>query len=97
MVETKKQAETAHECPSKSEDTLPAESANASSLGSSSPECAPKDRLMEDASLSPIREAIKRMKNSMNMQFDNLETSPKQEVQEVFPFIVSHSVLISCV
>lgn len=71
----KKPTQKAHESPSEIEDNPLTESANANSPGSTSPGCGQTDTPEEDASLSPILKAIRRMENSMNTRFDNLETT----------------------
>lgn len=75
MVKHKKPTQKAHESPSEINDNPLTESANASSPGSASPGRAHTDTPEEDASPSPILEAIRRMENSMNTRFDNLETT----------------------
>lgn len=75
MVKPKKMIQKGHESPSKIEDSSSAKSANASSPGSTSPGHAQTDPTEEDAPVSPILEAIRRMENSMNVRFDNLETT----------------------
>lgn len=75
MVKTKKTTQKTLEFPAETEDDPSTEPANASSPGSTSPEHAQSDAPEEDTSVSPILGAIRRMENSMNVRFDNLETT----------------------
>ena len=75
MVKPKKPTQKTLESPSEIEDDPPTELANASPPGSTSPEHAQRDAPEDDVSASPILGAIRRMENSMNTRFDNLETT----------------------
>lgn len=78
MVKPKKPSQKAHGSPSTTDDNPLTETANASSPsspGSASPGRAHADAPQEDVSQSLILEAIRRMENSMNTRFDNLETT----------------------
>ena len=75
MVKNKKTNQKTLEFPAETEDDPPTGPANASSPCSTSPEHVQSDEPEEDTSLSPILGAIRRMENSMNVRFDNLETT----------------------
>lgn len=75
MVKPKKPTQKTFESPSEIVDNPPTELTNGSSPGSDSPEHAQRDAPEEDDSSSPILGAIRRMENSMNARFDNLETT----------------------
>lgn len=75
MVKPKKSTQKANESLFETEDNPLTESANASLPGAASTGRAQTDTPEEDASPSPILEAITRMEISMNARFENLETT----------------------